>query len=73
MVIVRNVVDIPAPIKNLRLSYAMIGNAVSVESPFRFATLINKDFKDSEEKKWSRRTGEFKSFDELSKAKKDKS
>ena len=73
MVIVRNVVDIPAPIKNLRLSYAMIGNAVSVESPFRFATRINKDFKDSEEKKWSRVTGELKSFDELSKAKKDKS
>ena len=63
----------PAPIKNSRLSYAMIGNAVSAESSFRLATRINKDFKDSEEKKWSRRTGEFKSFDELSKAMKDKS
>jgi hypothetical protein len=51
----------------------MIGNAVSVESSFRLATRINKEFKDSEEKKWSRKTEEFKSFDELSKAKKDKS
>ena len=51
----------------------MIGNAVSIESFFRLATRINKDFKDSEEKKWSRGTGELKSFDELSKAKKDKS
>ena len=73
MVIVRSVAVMPAPIKNSRLSYAMIGNAVSAESSFRLATRINKDFKDSEEKKWSRRTGEFKSFDELSKAKKDKS
>ena len=73
MVIVRNVAVIPAPIKNSRLSYAMIVKAVSAESSFRLATRINKDFKDSEEKKWSRRTGEFKSFDELSKAKKDKS
>lgn len=73
MVIVRNVVVIPAPIENSRLSYSMIGNAMSVESPFRLANRINKDLKDSEEKKWSRRTGEFKSFDELSKAKKDKS
>ena len=73
MVIVRKVVVIPAPIKNSRLSYAMIGNTVSVESFFRLATRINKDFKDSEEKKWSRRTGELKSFDEISKAKKDRS
>ena len=51
----------------------MFGNAVSVESFFRLATRINKDFKDSEEKKWSRRTGELKSFDEISKAKKDRS
>ena len=51
----------------------MIGNAVSVESSFRLATRINKEFKDSEEKKWSRRTEESKFFDELSKAKKDKS
>jgi len=61
------------PIKNSHLSYKMIGNAVPVEFVFRLATRINKDFKDSEVKKRSRKTGKFKSFDELSKAKKDKS
>ena len=72
MVIGRNVAVMPAPIKNSRLSYAMVGNDVSVEFPFRLATRIKKDFKDSEFKKRSRRNGELKSFDELPKAKKDK-
>jgi DNA (cytosine-5)-methyltransferase 1 len=53
--------------------YKMIGNAVPVEFAFRLATRINKDLKDAEVNKRSRKTGDFKSFDELSKAKKDKS
>jgi hypothetical protein len=45
VVIERNVDVMPAPIKNSRLSYAMVGNDVSVEFPFRLVTRVKKTSK----------------------------
>jgi len=59
--------------KRVSDGYKMIGNAVPVEFARRLADRISKDLKNSEVKNRSRKTGDFKSFDELSNSKKDKS